>query len=67
MASVLNLTGYKLTFDDEFNSFTSSPDGSSGWKTTYYFGGRTLADNGELEYYSDSSVGVNPLPSPTGR
>lgn len=60
-AMAKDLSGYRLTFDDEFNSFTSSPDGHSGWKTTFYFGGRTLSDNGEQQYYSDSSVGVNPF------
>jgi beta-glucanase (GH16 family) len=57
----INLTGYTLTYDDEFNSFTSSPDGSSGYQTTFYFGGRELYSNGDLEYYSDSTVGVNPF------
>src|SRR5206468_2525137 len=43
------------------NSFTSSPNGTSGWQTSFYFGGRTLSSNGEQQYYSDSSVGVNPF------
>ena len=57
--------GLKLTFDDEFNNLSSSPDGSSGtWATTYPFGGaaaRTLPANHEAEYYSDPSVGENPF------
>jgi len=57
----LDLTGFKLTYDDEFNSFTWSPDGSSGYQTTFYFGGRSLPSNGEQEYYSDPTVGVNPF------
>src|ERR1700745_421736 len=61
MGTPLNLTGYKLTYDDEFNSFTSSPDGSKGYQTTFYFGGRSLPSNGEHEFYSDSSVGTNPF------
>src|SRR5690242_14779975 len=61
MSGTLDLTGYSLTYDDEFNSFTSTPDGSQGYQTTFYFGGRSLPSNGELEYYSDSSVGVNPF------
>ena len=61
MGATLDLTGYKLTFDDEFNQFNRY-DGSSGtWQTWYYFGGRSLPSNGELEYYSDPSVGVNPF------
>ncbi|MGE5537733.1 MAG: carbohydrate-binding domain-containing protein [Gemmatimonas sp.] len=58
---MVDLTGFKLTFDDEFNSFTWSPDGSSGYKTTFYFGGRELWGNGDQQYYSDPSVGVNPF------
>ncbi|MFT8246752.1 carbohydrate-binding domain-containing protein [Roseomonas sp. BN140053] len=62
MAALLNLQGYRLTFDDEFNTFRSSPDGSSGtWKTQFYYGGRYNSSNGEQQYYSDSSVGVNPF------
>ena len=57
----LDLTGYHLTYDDEFNSFKWSPDGSSGYQTTFYFGGRSLPSNGEVQYYSDSTVGVNPF------
>lgn len=64
-ANPLNLTGYHLTFDDEFNNFTSSPDGSKGWATTA-FGLRTLSANGEQEYYSDSSVGTNPFSDANG-
>ena len=60
--TALNLSGYKLTFDDEFNSFSASPDGSTGtFQTTFYFGGRSLPSNGEQEYYSDSSVGTDPF------
>ena len=53
-----------LTFDEDFNDFLSSPDGSVGWMTTYTFGGetsRTLPGNKEVEYYSDKSVGENPF------
>ena len=54
-----------MTFDEEFNSFSNSPDGATGtWMTSYPYGGaaaRTLAGNHEAEYYSDSSVGVNPF------
>ncbi len=53
-----------LVFDDEFNTFVSSPDGSQGWMTSLPYGGeaaRTLSGNHEAEYYSDSSVGKNPF------
>ena len=56
-----DLSSFHLSFDDEFNSFHSSPDGSAGWQTTFYFGGRSLPSNGEQEYYSDPTVGANPF------
>jgi beta-glucanase (GH16 family) len=56
-----DLSSFHLSFDDEFNTFTSTPDGSAGWQTTFYFGGRSLPSNGEQEYYSDSTVGANPF------
>lgn len=60
-AGVLGLTAAQLTFDDEFNGFTNSPDGSAGWQTQMpYYPSRTLP-TGETEYYSDSSVGVDPF------
>jgi beta-glucanase (GH16 family) len=54
----------QLTFDDEFNSLLSSPNGNVGWMSSYQYQGessRALPANGEAEYYSDSSVGVNPF------
>ena len=55
----------RMTFDDEFNNLSSSPDGSSGtWTTVYPFGveaARTLPANNEAEYYWDPSVGGNPF------
>jgi beta-glucanase (GH16 family) len=59
-----------LTFDEEFNSFTSSPDGSAGWMTSFPYGGesaRTLPGNNEWEFYSDASVGVNPFTNTLGK
>ena len=50
--------GARLTFDDEFDRFEHSPDGSRGWMTRYTHG-RTLPH--ELEFYSDSSVGADPF------
>jgi beta-glucanase (GH16 family) len=60
MAGTHASSGYKLTFDDEFNAFSWRGDGGT-WKTSFYFGGRNLPSNGELEYYSDRSVGVDPF------
>jgi hypothetical protein len=57
----IDLSQFQLAFADEFGAFDSSPDGSHGWRTTLDWGGRTLPANYEAEYYSDSSVGVNPF------
>ena len=53
-----------LTFDNEFNTFTSSTNGSTGWMTTYPYGGEsdyTEVNNKEAEYYSSPSLGENPF------
>ena len=50
-----------LTFDEEFTSFVSSPDGSAGWMTSFPGQNRSLWSNHDGEWYSDSSVGVNPF------
>jgi beta-glucanase (GH16 family)/uncharacterized protein (DUF2141 family) len=62
-----NVTGTVMTFDDEFNTFSGSPTGAGAtWKTTYAFNNRTLTSNNEQEYYSDSSVGVDPFADSNG-
>jgi beta-glucanase (GH16 family) len=62
LGAIMNTSTLTPTFDGEFNSFVSSPDGSTGlWKTSLANGNRTLGSNGEEEYYSDSSVGTNPF------
>ena len=67
IGSIMNTSTLTLTFDDEFNSFVSSPDGSTGlWQTSMANGNRTLGSNGEQEYYSDSSVGYNPFSDQNG-
>ena len=53
-----------ITFDDGFDHFVSSPDGSRGWMTRFPYTGkaaRSLEPNHELQFYSDSSVGENPF------
>ena len=62
----LDLTGFKLTFDDEFNSFSSNGPSryfdrshTGTWDTTLSYGERKLND--EVEQYSDPTVGVDPL------
>jgi beta-glucanase (GH16 family) len=49
------------TFSSDFTDFVGSPNGSQGWQTTLPHGARTLTSNGELEYYSDPSVGYDPF------
>jgi beta-glucanase (GH16 family) len=61
----LDLTGYKQTFNDDFNSFSSTPQSDGGWQSTIY-GARTLSNNGEQQFYSDSTVGVNPFSAHDG-
>jgi Glycosyl hydrolases family 16 len=59
--TAIDLSHFQLAFADEFNSFDWSPDGSHGWRTTLDWGNRTLPANHEAQYYSDSSVGVDPF------
>jgi beta-glucanase (GH16 family) len=58
-----NVSVLAETFDEEFATFTSSPDGSSGtWMTTYPYSGEdahTLTPNSEAEYYSSDVSGSN--------
>jgi beta-glucanase (GH16 family) len=65
-----DLTRFRITFDEEFNSFLNSPDGSTGtWMTSYPYSGsaaRTLSGNSEGEYYSDASVGTDPFTLASG-
>jgi beta-glucanase (GH16 family) len=62
LGNIMNTATLTSTFDDEINSFSSSPTGATGtWQTTVGNNNRTLGSNGEEEYYSDSSVGVNPF------
>jgi beta-glucanase (GH16 family) len=56
--------GMIRTFSDEFDNFSASATGAGTiWKTTYKINDqlRTLSNNKEAEYYSDSSVGVDPF------
>ncbi|GEO15645.1 family 16 glycosylhydrolase [Microvirga aerophila] len=51
----LNLDSYTLTFSDEF---TGSYLDTSVWGTKYWWGGRTLSTNGEMQYFADRSTAV---------
>lgn len=60
MGQQIDLTGYKLTFADEFDGFSWNGGGNSGtWNTTFSYGERKLND--ELEVYSDRTIGVDPF------
>jgi beta-glucanase (GH16 family) len=62
MASTFDLTGFTLTFDDEFNGLSASADGvSTTWQTSYFWGERYLPANGEKQFYSDATTGTNPF------
>ena len=59
--SKILMTSMSMTFNDEFNALSASASGMGvTWRTTLR-GQRTLGANAETEYYSDSSVGVNPF------
>jgi len=69
--TTLDLTGYKLTFDDEFNSFSSNGPSNyqvrshtGTWDTTLSYGERRLND--EVELYSDTSTGTDPFSASGG-
>ena len=57
------LSGMKMTFDEEFNTFsryvdangnvTCNPGGTGTWQTVYYFCSRTSPSNDEAEVYID--------------
>lgn len=51
----LDLDGYSLTFSEEF---TGTHLDTTTWNTKYWWGGRTLASNGELQYFADRSTPV---------
>jgi beta-glucanase (GH16 family) len=61
----LDLNGFNLTFNDDFNSFSSTPQGNGGWQSTIY-GARTLPNNHEQQFYSDSTVGIDPFSTHDG-
>ena len=67
LGAIVDTSTLTSTFDDEFNTFSASSDGSSGlWQTSLGGNNRTLSGNGEQEYYSDSSVGTNPFSDQNG-
>lgn len=68
MTGTLNLTGYTLTFDDEFDNFSAAAGSTdlskplnATWQTQFFWGARYFGSNGEQQYYSDSTTGTNPF------
>jgi beta-glucanase (GH16 family) len=72
MTKQIDLTGYKLTFSDEFNSFARRGDPLSGgtWDTSLGSGTvRSLSGNSEMQIYvepeykgtSTRALGINPF------
>ncbi len=60
MTQTIDLTGYHLSFDDEFNGFDWNGPGHPGvWNTTYAYGERKLND--ELQYYADPTFAQDPF------
>ncbi len=51
----IDLKNYTLTFSDEF---TGSYLNTSIWGTKYWWGGRSLASNGEKQYFADRSTSI---------
>jgi hypothetical protein len=49
------------TFNGTFGTFSGSPKGNTTWQTTLPHGLRNIPGNGEEEYYSDPTVGVDPF------
>ena len=63
-------TRLRPTFAEEFNKFDAAPNGrdprtgAAVWRTTFSWGKdplRTLPSNKEVQFYSDTSVGLDPF------
>ena len=62
IGDTMNTASLRSTFDDEFDTFSASPNGArTVWQTTLGSSARSLPNNGEIEYYSDYSTGHNPF------
>ncbi|RYD30127.1 MAG: glycosyl hydrolase family protein, partial [Sphingomonadales bacterium] len=62
-------SGMKQLFADNFNSLSLFNGTSGTWKTTYYWGDRTLAGNGEKQIYTDptyKNLGLSPFTTGDG-
>ena len=69
--ATLDLTGFKLTFDDEGNTFSSNGPSNPGeaghvgtWDTTLSYGERKLND--EVQIYADPTIGEDPVTASGG-
>ena len=64
MSGALDLTGYKLIFDDVLISFDWNGGSTPGYRirqTNFFFGGRSLPSNGGQATDCDASIETNPL------
>jgi beta-glucanase (GH16 family) len=50
-----------LTFSSDFSGFANGGNGGAMWQTTLPRNGRNIPGTGELEYYSDPTVGSDPF------
>ena len=55
LSGTVNLTGYHLTFDDEFNT----PADLAPFSNAYYWGGTSIPSNNEMENYVPSNSTTN--------
>ena len=51
--SELDLSAYRITFSDDFEADLLD---ENVWSTRYWWGGRTLTSNGELQYFADGDT-----------
>jgi beta-glucanase (GH16 family) len=51
----VDINNYSLTFSDEFDGTYLD---TSIWGTKYWWGGRTLSSNGEMQYFADRSTAI---------
>lgn len=69
MSTPYDSAGWTQTFSDDFNNLNLWNGQSGTWKTSFYFGDRTLSGNGERQYYMDANysgdadhpLGVDPF------
>lgn len=69
MSDQIDLSNYKLVFNEEFDSLRLLGTDGGLWKTTEYWGSRSLDGNGERQLYVDpgyKNLGLNPFRTDDG-